>query len=347
MQIYLPRFFPQGKTIMRGGTWKGDANACASGKRMLSGGYGRYENWGLRAAITPKSNQPVKELKLDLGEGVNMEFVYIKPGKFVMGGESETDGRFECVEVPKHDVQLTKGFYLGKYEVTQAQFQSIMGSNPSRSTKSPDCPVDNVSEDDARKFCLTLGERTGVNSRLPTEAEWEYASRAGKSTKWFFGDDGSKIGDYAWFKGNAGGKSHPVGQKKPNPWGLYDIYGNVCERISDKYARNYYSISPKVDPTGPSQGSKSHMEYTIAAPRAGKYLLSARVVTANYNQNINVSVNHNGTKTLTMPFTEGSWQESKPVEITLQNGDNTLAFWRDQPPQYGLAIKEFTLFPIN
>ena len=222
-----------------------------------------------------------------------------------------------------------------------------MGSNPSRSTKSPDCPVDNVSEDDARKFCLTLSERTGVNSRLPTEAEWEFASRAGRSTKWFFGDDGSKIGDYAWFKGNAGGKSHPVGQKKPNPWGLYDIYGNVCERISDKYARNYYSISPEVDPTGPSQGSKSHMEYTIAAPRAGKYLLSARVVTANYNQNINVSVNQNGTKTLTMPFTEGSWQESKSVEVTLQNGDNTLAFWRDQPPQYGLAIKDFTLFPIN
>ena len=102
---------------------------------------------------------------------------------------------------------------MGKYEVTQAQFQSIMGSNPSRSTKSPDCPVDNVSEDDARKFCLTLSERTGLNSRLPTEAEWEYASRAGKSTKWFFGDDGSKIGDYAWFKGNAGGKSHPVGQR--------------------------------------------------------------------------------------------------------------------------------------
>ena len=347
MQIYLPRFFPQGKTIMRGGTWKGDANACASGKRMLSGGYGRYENWGLRAAITPKSNQTAKELKLDLGDGVTMEFVYLKPGKFVMGGESETDGRFECVEVPKHEVQLTKGFYLGKYEVTQAQFQSIMGSNPSRSTKSPDCPVDNVSEDDARKFCLTLSERTGVNSRLPTEAEWEYASRAGKSTKWFFGDDGSMIGDYAWFKGNAGAKSHPVGQKKPNPWGLYDIYGNVCERISDKYARNYYSISPEVDPTGPSQGSKSHMEYTVTAPRAGKYLLSARVVTANYNQNINVSVNQNGTKTLTMPFTEGSWRESKAIEVSLQNGDNTLAFWRDQPPQYGLAVKEFTLMPLQ
>ena len=347
MQIFLPRFFPKGTTIMRGGTWKGDADACSSGKRMLSGGYGRYSNWGLRAAITASGKKTPKELKLKLGEGVTMEFVYIKPGEFVMGGESEKDGRFECVEVPKHEVQLTKGFYLGKYEVTQAQFQSIMGSNPSGSTKSPDCPVDNVSEDDARKFCLTLSERSGADARLPSEAEWEYASRAGKATKWFFGNDESKIGEYAWFKGNGGGKSHPVGQKKPNPLGLYDIYGNVSERISDKYARNYYSISPKVDPTGPSQGSTSHMEYTVTAPRTGKYLLNARVVTANYNQHINVSVNQNGTESLNLPFTEGSWQVSKPVELSLEKGENTLAFWRDKPPQYGLAIKEFTLKPAK
>ena len=208
---------------------------------MLSGGYGRYENWGLRAAITPsEGKKTTKELKLDLGDGVTMEFVYVKPGKFVMGGESEKDGRFECVEVPKHEVQLTKGFYLGKHEVTQAQYQAIMGSNPSRSTKAPDCPVDTVSEADALKFCVTLTEQTGADARLPTEAEWEYASRAGRDTKWFFGNDSSKIGEYAWFKDNAGAKSHPVGQKKPNPWGFYDIYGNVCERISDKYARNYY-----------------------------------------------------------------------------------------------------------
>ena len=86
------------------------------------------------------------------------------------------------------------------------------------------------------------------------------------------------------------------------------------------------------------------MEYTITAPRAGKYLLSARVVTANYNQNINVSVNQNGTKTLSMPFTEGTWQESKPVEVTLQSGNNTMAFWRDQPPQYGFGNKGFHSF---
>ncbi|MFP6873414.1 MAG: hypothetical protein VCA55_07860, partial [Verrucomicrobiales bacterium] len=112
LQIYLPRFFPQGQTVMRGGTWKGDANACTSGKRLLSGGYGRYENWGLRAAVSYTGHGTPRKLTLDLGDGVTMELVYIKPGTFVMGGVSKTDGRFQCVEVPKHEVTLTRGFYL-------------------------------------------------------------------------------------------------------------------------------------------------------------------------------------------------------------------------------------------
>ena len=348
MQIFLPRFFPQGTTIMRGGTWKGDPDACTSGKRMLSGGYGRYENWGLRAAVSANGKVAKPELTLDLGDGVKMELVYIKPGTFVMGGESKTDGRFQCVELPKHEVKLTQGFYLGKYEVTQAQYQAVMGSNPSRSTNAPNCPVDNVSEADALTFCLKLTEQTGREARLPTEAEWEYASRAGRDTKWFFGNDPSKIGEYVWFKNNAGAKSHPVGQKKPNPWGLYDIYGNVCERISDKYSRSYYSISPKADPTGPSQGVKSRLEYKIIAPQSGNYSLTARVVTANYNQRINVSVNGaNSETTMEMPFTVGNWQRSEPVTLTLEEGENTLRFSRNKPPQYGLAIKEFTLTPVK
>jgi hypothetical protein len=347
LQIFLPRFFPQGQTIMRGGTWKGDPDACTSGKRMLSGGYGRYENWGLRAAVSHSGKVAPPELSLDLGDGVTMEFVYIKPGTFVMGGESTTDGRFQCVEVPKHEVELTKGFYLGKYEVTQAQYETIMGSNPSRSTKGADCPVDNVSEADALAFCLKLTERTGREARLPTEAEWEYASRAGRNTKWFFGDDPAQIGEFAWFKDNAGAKSHPVGQKKPNPFGLYDIYGNVCERISDKYARNYYSISPKLDPTGPSQGVKSRFEYQVTVPQSGKYSLTAHVVTANYNQRLNVSVNEGSEIVMAMPFTVGNWQESKPITLTLAKGENVLRFSRNKPPQYGLAIKEFTLTPVK
>jgi len=352
LQIFLPRFFPEGLTILRGGTWKGgakgNADACTSGRRLLSGGYGRYENWGLRAAVTPIGNGAPRELTLDLGDGVTMELVYIKPGTFVMGGESKTDGRFECVEVPKHEVTLTRGFYLGKYEVTQAQYEAIMGSNPSRSTKAPDCPVDNVGVSDALEFCGKLAEKTGRDVRLPTEAEWEYASRAGRDTKWFFGNDPSKIGEYAWVKDNAEGKSHPVGQKKPNPWGLYDIYGNVCERISDTYARNYYSISPKVDPTGPRQGTKSRFEYKVTAPRSGKYSLTARVVTANYDQRLNVSANDTDSEiVMEMPFTLGNWQNCKPVTLTLEKGENTLRFWRNQPPQYGLAIKDFTLTPTK
>lgn len=348
LQIFLPRFFPQGQTVLRGGTWKSDADACTSGTRLLSGGYGRYSNWGLRVAISPPGKETPRELTINLGDGVTMEMVYIQPGTFVMGGESKTDGRFQCVEVPHHKVTLTKGFYLGKYEVTQAQYQAIMDSNPSRSTKAANCPVDNVSEADAVTFCGKLAETTGLDARLPTEAEWEYAARAGKDTKWFFGNDPSSIGEYAWFKDNAGGKSHPVGQKKPNPWGLYDIYGNVCERISDKYSRSYYSISPKVDPTGPSQGTSSRLEYSVNVPKAGKYALTARVVTANYDQRLNVSVGKADSEmVMNMPFTLGKWQESEPVILNLKQGENTLRLWRDQPPQYGMAIRDFTLTPME
>ena len=341
LQIFLPRFFPQGLTILRGGTWKSDADACTSGTRLLSGGYGRYENWGFRAAVTPAGDKTPRELTLDLGDGVTMELVYIKPGTFVMGGESKTDGRFECVEVPKHEVTLTKGFYLGKYEVTQAQYQAIMGSNPSRSTKAPDCPVDNVGEQDALEFCAKLAEKTGRDVRLPTEAEWEYASRAGSDTKWFFGDDPSPLGEYAWFKDNAGGKSHPVGQKKPNPWGLYDIYGNVCERISDTYARNYYAKSPKVDPTGPSQGTKSRFEYEVTVPRAGKYSLTAQVVTANYDQRLNVSANDAESEiAMTMPFTIGKLAGLPTGHAHPQGG-------RERPAVLARPIRRSTGWPSS
>ncbi len=348
LQIFLPRFFPQGLTVLRGGAWKCTPDKCTSGTRLLSGGYGRYEDWGLRAAMTPSGNETPRELTIDLGDGVTMEMTYIKPGTFVMGGASTADGRFECVEVPKHEVTLTRGFYLGKHEVTQAQYEAIMGSNPSRSTKAPDCPVDNVGEPDALTFCGKVTEKTGLDVRLPTGAEWEYASRAGRDTKWFFGNDPAQIGEYAWFKDNADAKSHPVGQKKPNPWGLYDIYGNVCERISDKYARNYYSISPKEDPTGPSQGTKSRFEYAIIAPRSGKYSLTAQVVTANHDQRLNISVNDAGSEVaLVMPFTLGDWQESEPVTLNLEEGENILRFSRNNPPQYGMAIKDFTLTPVK
>ena len=143
-------------------------------------------------------------------------------------------------------------------------------------------------------------------------------------TKWFFGGDPSPLAEYAWFKDNAGGKSHPVGQKKPNPWGFYDIYGNVCERISDKYHKDYYAKSPKTDPTGPKQAIKSRFGYKVTAAKAGKYSLEAKVVTANYDQRIKVSANEGQEIAMKMPFTEGVWQSSQPVEITLVKGENLL-----------------------
>jgi formylglycine-generating enzyme required for sulfatase activity len=348
MQITLPRFTREGLTILRGGAWRGDANGCKSGTRLLSGGYGKYNNWGFRAAVTPAGDNPPENMKLDLGGGVSMEFVYIKPGTFTMGGESTTDGRFNCVELPAHEVKLTKGFYLGKYEVTQAQFQTIMGSNPSGASKAPDCPVDNIAESDATSFCEKLSEKAGQDVRLPTEAEWEYACRAGSKTAWHFGDDPSQLGDYAWFKDNDGGKSHPVGQRKPNPWGLYDMHGNVCERVSDTYVRDYYAKSPKVDPAGPSQGQKSRFEYTINVPRTGMYTLTAQVVANNYNQTLTVSTNDEESEVhMTLPFTLGLWMGSEPVKLKLKEGANTLHFSRNNPPQAGIAVKAFTLKPAK
>lgn len=181
--------------------------------------------------------------------------------------------------------------------------------------------------------------------RPAVEAEWEYAARAGADTKWFFGDSPSAYGDYAWFKDNSGGKSHPVGQKKPNPWGLYDIYGNVCERIMDRYHKDYYKQGDKVDPTGPAL-KKGLVTYTIEAPASGEYALSAEVVTNNYNQHLMVAVNDGGAETLQLPFTLGDWLESKPIMIHLREGANTLQVYRITPPQAGIAVKSLTLEPV-
>ena len=171
-------------------------------------------------------------------------------------------------------------------------------------------------------------------------------------SKWFFGDDPSALGEYAWFKDNSDLKSHPVGQKKPNPFGIYDIYGNVFERVSDKYGKHFYSKSPEADPTGPSQGTKSSFHYKIPkVPKQGLYSLVADVVTANDKQRLNVAVNgekDHQARLLELPFTNGGWQ-SAPADtkltIPLNEGENTIRFWRDNPPQYGVAIRSFTLRP--
>jgi formylglycine-generating enzyme required for sulfatase activity len=182
---------------------------------------------------------------------LGMEFVLIPAGTFQMG---TNDSDANSNEQPAHTVRITRPFYLGKYEVTQGQWQAVMGNNPSRFTGDPNRPVENVSWEDVQEFVRRLNSREGgATYRLPTEAEWEYAARAGTTTRWSFGDDASQLGRYAWYEGNAGGQTHPVGQLQPNPWGLYGMHGNVWEWVQDWYGT--YTSGTAVDPAGLSSGS--------------------------------------------------------------------------------------------
>jgi formylglycine-generating enzyme required for sulfatase activity len=186
-----------------------------------------------------------------------MVFVLVPAGEFVMGSPASEAGR-EPQEV-QHEVVISRPFYLGKFEVTQARWRAVMGSNPSvhqgqRFGDTGTLPVEHVSWGDCREFLSRLNQRVpGGGFRLPTEAEWEYACRAGTTTAYSFGDDPSKIDDYAWYVENAE-KPQAIGKKKPNPWGLHDMHGNVAEWCSDYYDKDYYAKSPKADPKGPEKG---------------------------------------------------------------------------------------------
>jgi formylglycine-generating enzyme required for sulfatase activity len=155
-----------------------------------------------------------------------------------MGSPSDEVGRFSN-EGPVHHVTIENPFYMGRYEVTQKQWREIMGDNPSY-LKADDLPVECVSWGDVHEFIKKLNEKEGTKKyRLPSEAEWEYACRAGTTTRYSFGDDESKLGDYAWYYENSEWKTHTIGQKEPNLWGLYDMHGNVWEWVQDKWHGNY------------------------------------------------------------------------------------------------------------
>jgi formylglycine-generating enzyme required for sulfatase activity len=187
-------------------------------------------------AQTPQTNK----------NAIGMEFVKIAPGEFMMGCAT-VDNNCAADEKPLHRVQITKPFEMGKYEVTQAQWQAVMGANPS-TIQGDNRPVETVSKNEAHDFLARLNTRNdGYRYRLPTEAEWEFAAQAGNA-------EAPSLDETAWYAANSDDHTHPVGTKKPNAWGLYDMLGNVREWVEDAYARDFYSSSPLSDPTGPQSG---------------------------------------------------------------------------------------------
>ena len=208
--------------------------------------------------LPASNNQPEKQI-LRTVPGLGLELVKIEPGTFMMGSPGHNSD-----EGPPTRVTISKGFSMSKYEVTQGQYEAVMGANPSRFKGNLNLPVENVSWVDATNFCAKLTEQEqqagrlpeGYMYRLPTEAECEYACRAGTTTRFSYGDDPEhvELGEYAWYDENSGGKTHPVGQKKPNPWGLHDMHGNVWEWCLDWYTLSLPGGSV-TDPKGPSSGS--------------------------------------------------------------------------------------------
>ena len=208
-------------------------------------------------ASTGESRKDERELTdQKFTNSIGMQFIRIGPGKFIMGSPKRESGR-RGDEGPQHEVEITRPFYMSIYEVTQGQYLKIMRENPSFFKNcGSNCPVERMTWKDVQEFINRLNVKEKTDKyRLPTEAEWEYACRAGSKSAYNFGDDPGKLGDYAWYKDNAtgtsvlGGSPHPVGLKKPNGWGLYDMLGNVSEWVEDWYGN--YENKSVIDPVGP------------------------------------------------------------------------------------------------
>jgi formylglycine-generating enzyme required for sulfatase activity len=196
--------------------------------------------------------------------GIKLEMVILPAGSFTMGSDE-----FDSAK-PKHQVTL-KQFAIGKYPVTQEQYEAIMGNNPSRFAKNPKNPVETVSWHDAQNFCQELNQKTGKKFRLPSEAEWEYACRAGTRTRYYFGNNENLLGEYAWYNQNSGSKTHPVGQKKPNNWGLYDMSGNLWEWCNDGWHDNYQNA-----PADGTAWNDNHSQTNYRVLRGGSWFNGPR-----------------------------------------------------------------------
>ena len=247
---------------------------CVIALSLLMGGWANTSN-----------AQPPKELTNSIG----MKLVLIPRGKFMMGSPESEQGRKE--DENQHEVTISKDYYLGVYEVTQAQYEKVMDKNPSHfqgaivGNENADLPVENVSWDDAVEFCKKLSElpdekKVGRVYRLPTEAEWEYSCRAGSKTAYSFDDEEGLLSEYGWFRRNSSDRTHTVGLLEPNAWGLYDMHGNVWEWCSDWYEE--YPKGAVSDPTGAKEGS-------LRVDRGGSWRYEAAVCRSAIRLRVNPS----------------------------------------------------------
>ncbi|MCX6553454.1 MAG: SUMF1/EgtB/PvdO family nonheme iron enzyme [Candidatus Aminicenantes bacterium] len=205
----------------------------------------------LRKAL-PDTETHAGDVKKIIVNGVDFEMVWIPPGEFLMGSSPlGLMGKNNHDEVPQHKVAISKGFWLGKFEVTQRQWDVAGYPLSYFKNVGPNAPVEMVSWTDCQKFIKKLNAKSDSRFRLPTEAEWEYACRAGATV-----ESPGNFDIFAWYIRNSGGSTHPVGQKHPNAFGLYDMLGNVWEWCEDWYSRIYYQNSPAINPPGPLVGSK-------------------------------------------------------------------------------------------
>lgn len=306
-----------------------------------------YQGSGLKklgGTAEPKP-QEVRE------NSIGMKFVWIPAGSFKMGSKlspSETAEKYRGIEKsftnehPQHEVKISKGFWKGQYEVTQLQYKTVMGSNPSNYRfKCPRCddfldanivkegalkdiagthPVETVSWADAMEFCKKLSETENLSYTLPTEAQWEYACRAGTTSPYFFGDDSDKLKDYAWYADNSDEVTHPVGEKLPNPWGLYDMYGNVEELCLDWYNPDYYSKSPQNDP---HNDVSIDGKYTLRSIRGGNFVCPAGVCRSATRGFVILEIDPfcEGFRIICNPSSKTNTERTLP--LTLKNDSNT------------------------
>jgi formylglycine-generating enzyme required for sulfatase activity len=229
----------------------------------------------MKEEIKEEKKVEVPKQKLDY-----FEMIYVQAGTFKMGNDTGE----KKMDKPAHDVELEE-FWISKFEVTQSQWKEIMGENPSSFQGCEQCPVENVSYDDIQLFITKINEKTGYTHRLPTEAEWEYAARGANLSKGFKFSGSNNINEVGWYWDAAGQKTHPVGQKKSNELGIFDMTGNVAEWCSDWYEDNYYTQSPKKNPKGLETG-------VLKAVRGGSWEMdSKRSIVWHRNNNIPISRN--------------------------------------------------------